>query len=296
MNKGLLIILLIGFSTTIIFAQDSVIIEQKEILSVLTGNSKVSDNYTLKSRYTKEERKTVKSYLSKMIKNLSLEVEEHSYNFKNPYPNKSPKYFEGSNIYTIIKATTSSDEYVILGAHFDSVQDCPGANDNATGVALVYSVAKKLAVLKKRNKNVLIIFFDQEEWGLIGSRAFSEYIKNKNLNVHSVHTIDQMGWDEDGDRAIELELPTTALKNLYAKEAKKMNIPVYTTEVNSTDHQAFRERGFKAVGITEEYENHDTTPFYHSTGDIYQTVNFEYLTSTTNLVFTVLKNLITKID
>ncbi|MBQ4818999.1 M28 family peptidase [Aquimarina sp. MMG016] len=291
MNKAILTLLFFSSNIINVFCQNTLIEEQKEIVSILTGETKYQGN-TLESRYTEEERKIVRTYLNEKIKNLSLEVKEHSYTFKNPYPDRQPESFNGENTYTIIPSTTNSNEFIILGAHFDSVQNCPGANDNATGVAMAYSIAKKINEVSKRDKSIILVFFDQEEWGLIGSRAFAEYIKKEGFNIHSVHTIDQMGWDEDNDKAIELELPTRELEKIYTTQAEKFNIPIYVTEVNSTDHQAFREVGFKAIGITEEYEHNDTTPFYHSHKDTYETINFEYLASSTELVYNVLKSIV----
>ena len=45
--------------------------------------------------------------------------------------------------------------------------------------------------------------------------------------------------------------------------------------------------GYPAVGITEEYRNKDTTPHIHRPGDTLETVNFDYLASTTTLMVEV---------
>ena len=42
----------------------------------------------------------------------------------------------GANVYTILPATEPSNDYIVTGAHYDSPEDSPGANDNATGCAL----------------------------------------------------------------------------------------------------------------------------------------------------------------
>ena len=70
-----------------------------------------------------------------------------------------------------------------------------------------------------------------------------------------------------------------------------MKIPLLITPESGSDHSAFRKLGFKAVGITEEYRNKDTTPYIHRPGDTYETVNFDYLASTTRLLVEVMKML-----
>lgn len=262
--------------------------EQTTIISGLTGASKIGNNKALKHRWDIQSRSIARNYLANWIEKTGLKIQEHPYTIYSWF-----KKIKGTNIYSIIPATNSSDEYIILGAHFDSVKNSPGANDNATGCAMLYGLSKKVTALKTRTKNVIVVFFDQEEIGCIGSLAFAKFIKNKKYNVHSVHTIDQMGWDKDKDQNIEIELPTPTLKAIYEKHAKLLGVSALTTKVTSSDHRQFRASGFNAVGITEEYKNRDTTPHYHRSTDTFDTVNFEYLSFATGLVYNVIEELIT---
>jgi Zn-dependent M28 family amino/carboxypeptidase len=67
---------------------------------------------------------------------------------------------------------------VVLGAHYDHVgvqkgKIYPGAEDNASGTALVLQVATALATDRRElGRSVLVLFFGSEELGLIGSKAF----------------------------------------------------------------------------------------------------------------------------
>ena len=267
--------------------------EQKEILAGLTGKTSIKNNKPINDRYSQKNRTIARDFLGNWIQKLKLNLEEHPYKIDITRKGVTKNYV-GENIYTVIPATTKSDEYIIIGAHFDSVRNCPGANDNATGCALVYGIAKQIANLKTRKKNVLVAYFDQEELGLVGSQAFTKFIKEKKLNVHSVHTVDQMGWDNDKDRNIEIEIPTPFLKSIYQKHAKKLGVSAFVTPEAGSDHRAFRNGGYNAVGITEEYRNKDTTPHYHKNTDTYETINFEYLSFSTNLVYNVIKELVSK--
>lgn len=269
---------------------------QKEIVGKLSGNQTIDGSVKLKSRFTKKDKTLVRKYLKGLIENLDMEAKEHHFIAQERSPNVPIDFYRGSNIYTTLSSTIESNEHIVLGAHFDSVENCPGANDNATGVAMIYSLLSNLKNLKVRNMNVMVIFFDDEEKGLIGSDAFAKMLKKENYNIHSVHTVDQMGWDKDGDRAIELELPTGYLKNKYSKIAKIHNIPIHISDVDYTDHKSFRNLGYNAIGLTEEYKNKDTTPHYHAASDAYDTINFDYLLSTTNLMYSTIKELVTEIE
>lgn len=259
-------------------------VQQREIISKLTGNEAFENGDTIKDRNTETEKVKVRTYLKRLISLLSLTPLEHNYVAGNG----------GTNIYATLQATTNSTEYIIVGAHYDAIDGSPSANDNATGVALIFGLIKNLKKVPIRNKNLMFVFFDDEEIGLVGSGQFANKIMQDSLNVHSVHTVDQMGWDNDGDRAIELELPTDTLKAKYEAAALEFNIPIHITNISSTDHRSFRSRGFKAIGLTEEYVNGDTTPYCHQSGDTYATVNFEYLLSSTNLMSKVITNLVTE--
>lgn len=245
--------------------------EQKDIIARLTGHVFITDTIKIKDRSSSDNKKLCVKYLSSLLENYCKKVSVQSYSST------------GNNVSGIIPSTTGSSDYIIIGAHYDGVRGCPGANDNATGVALIYSVGKYISKLQIRKYNTIIVFFDEEERGLVGSRAFAAKVRSDSLKVHSVHTVDQMGWDNDGDKGIELELPSESLKEVYLKVAaeNKISFPIHITKVGSTDHSSFRKLGYNATGITEEYFNGDTTPHYHKPTDGFSTVNFEYLQSTT---------------
>jgi hypothetical protein len=99
-----------------------------------------------------------------------------------------------------------------------------------------------------------------------------------------VHTVDQIGWDNDNDRRFELEFPTSVLEAEYRAAAAIVGVPVTVTSTQGTDHEPFRDRGMPAIGLTEEYVGGDTSPYRHMTGDTAATVKQSYLLLGTKLV------------
>jgi len=257
---------------------------EREIVAKLSGQAEIEPGLKLANRFAPENKKAARAFLERTWKRLGLEVQKQDYSA------------EGQNLFALLPATVPSDEYIVIGAHYDSVRNSPGANDNATGTALVTAAAAELARTTPRIRNILFVLFDEEERGLRGSRAFAQKMKDENRKVHSVHTVDQMGWDKDGDRAIELELPYDGAVALYEAAAKAMPapIPILVTKEAGSDHSAFRRLGFAAVGLTEEYRNKDTTPYIHKPTDTFETVQFEFLKSTTDLAVRVWKGLLRK--
>jgi aminopeptidase YwaD len=59
---------------------------------------------------------------------------------------------------------------IIIGGHFDSVPGSPGANDNASGTAVILEMARRLP--ENLRKQIWFVSFDAEEDGLVGSAAF----------------------------------------------------------------------------------------------------------------------------
>ncbi|MCP4724938.1 MAG: M28 family peptidase, partial [bacterium] len=100
-------------------------------MSDLTGNTPIKGT-RLSDRYSLENKKVSRDYLYDELEALGLKPERHEYKI------------DGENIYAVLRSTVPSEEYIIIGAHYDSVRDCPGANDNGSGVVFVYGTAKKL--------------------------------------------------------------------------------------------------------------------------------------------------------
>lgn len=193
-------------------------------------------------------------------------------------------YGEGADVIGRLPATTPSELWILVGAHFDTVSQSPGADDNATGVVSVLATARALADLPCRDHNVMFVLFDQEEIGLVGSTALAGHLFQTGVDLVAAHTIDQVGWDGDGDRRFEIEQPSTGLWTAYQASAAAIGVPVVRTTSGATDHEAFRERGFAAVGVTEEFVSGDTTPHYHRPTDTIATVDLAYTALAVRLV------------
>ena len=214
-------------------------------------------------RQTSAQRQTARTYLSQQLTAMGWTAQ-------------TQMYAGGINVYATIPATMGgTGKEVIVGAHFDTVAGSPGANDNASGTVVVLAIARYLVDTPCRTAPVTVVLFDQEEPGLFGSRAFAQ--TKLPANVRAVHTVDQVAWDQDGDHKFELESPTPTLEAEWRAAAQVVGVPVAATTTQGTDHEAFRDRGFAAIGLTEEYVGGDTSPYRHTAQDTAATVNADYL-------------------
>jgi acetylornithine deacetylase/succinyl-diaminopimelate desuccinylase-like protein len=66
----------------------------------------------------------------------------------------------------------STDSYITLMAHYDSVPMSPGAGDDGAGVAAILESARALVLEAPFENSIMLLFTDAEEMGLIGAEGF----------------------------------------------------------------------------------------------------------------------------
>ncbi|KAF0124922.1 MAG: peptidase M28 [Elusimicrobia bacterium] len=102
------------------------------------------------------------------------------------------------NIAGLVRGATLPDETVIVAAHYDHLAPAdgntfPGANDNASGVAMLLELARHYAA-SPPERSVLFIAFDGEEDGRLGSKAFVKTLGEKRLaQLNAVVNLDTVG-------------------------------------------------------------------------------------------------------
>jgi hypothetical protein len=113
----------------------------------------------------------------------------------------SDKDFLGRNVAAILPGSDPKlkDEWICLSAHFDHLGVIngllyPGADDNATGVAMLIEVAERLSLFKQKPKRtIFFVSFDLEEVGLIGSKYFASHPPLDISKLKAFMTADMLG-------------------------------------------------------------------------------------------------------
>jgi Iap family predicted aminopeptidase len=194
----------------------------------------------------------------------------------------------GHPIYNILATRGAESPKIFLGAHYDTrmvadndpdeskrSQPVPGANDGASGVAVLLELARSLPA---DTVPVWLVFFDTEDNGridgwdwILGSRAFAEEIA---VRPEAVVIVDMIGdadlniyLEKNSDVAIRTEIWSSAEKLGYGN--KFINVEKYSME---DDHTPFLEAGIPAVDIIDfDY------PYWHTTQDTADKVSAESL-------------------
>lgn len=110
-------------------------------------------------RHTLDQRKRARALIGHALTEMGYRPDLHG-------------YATGVNIIAERPGTDPRAKAVLVGAHFDSVKGTPGADDNASGVAVALEVARQLKDVSTL-RPLRVVFFDEEERGLIGSGRYA---------------------------------------------------------------------------------------------------------------------------
>jgi aminopeptidase YwaD len=186
-----------------------------------------------------------------------------------------------ANVVATARGTTRPDEVVVVGAHFDSVPGSPGANDNASGVAVVLEAARVLAGAPLA-RSVQFVLFSAEEVGLHGSAAF---VSARRAGVVAMVNLDMVGWGDRlmvGDGSGRDDGPVgTALET-----ARRLGIEVTRFRATASDHTSF-----ERVGVPVVFLHRGVDPSYHRPTDVPANVEPRHLEETARLVVALVQEL-----
>jgi Zn-dependent M28 family amino/carboxypeptidase len=113
-------------------------------------------------------------------------------------------YATGLNVIGTRLGTSLPDEKVVVSAHYDSVTNCAGADDNASGVAGVLEAARVLAV-RPSARTLVVACWDEEERGLIGSRAWVQREVGTGSVVTANYVFEMIGYRSSEPNSQELD-------------------------------------------------------------------------------------------
>lgn len=170
--------------------------------------------------------------------------------------NKALSNFKTSNVCGIIRGTRKPDSLIVITAHYDHLGGMgtetffPGANDNASGIALLLNLAKHYAK-NPPSYSMVFICFSGEEAGLIGSKFFTEHPLIDLSKIRFLVNIDLAGTGDDGITVVNA--------SVFQKEfslVKEINTQYsYLTQIKSrgkaanSDHYWFTEKGVPSFFI-----------------------------------------------
>ena len=140
----------------------------------------------------------------------------------------------------------SGDDVVVVGAHYDTVSNTVGANDNGSGMAVVLLLAKELASSSPES-TIRFIFFGSEETGLHGSNHYVNSLsKTERGKIKAMLNLDVVGTGSHMTISGEINLQNLALQ-VAARDA--LNVKVQHLRRGTSDHSSFSNAGIPAMLI-----------------------------------------------
>ncbi len=193
---------------------------------------------------------------------------------------------------TLEGVNETSNEIYIICAHYDTVHDSPGADDDGSGVAAVLAAAYLMSQYQF-NHTIRFVAFSGEEQGLLGSHKYAEEAEANDDNIIAVLNADMIGFaisEEDGNnlKIYENEASewvtdfTILIGEKYYDYIELTLIPSGYTW--GSDHYSFWEYGYDAIF----YHEYEFNWYYHSPDDTIENMNMSYTIKSTKVIIATL--------
>ena len=211
------------------------------------------------------------------------------------------------NLEAVLGGTSLAEEIVLIGAHYDTVSESPGANDNASGVAALLEIARLLAA-KPLARSVRFVAFVNEEapffytWKM-GSHRYARRAHERGDNITAMLSLETIGYYSDANGSQQYPNPVYAwlypstgnfigfVGNLASRKLVRQCLGAFRRHsafpsegiaapgrmmgIHWSDHWSFWQEGYAAVMVT------DTAlfryPHYHASTDLPDRIDYERL-------------------
>jgi Zn-dependent M28 family amino/carboxypeptidase len=219
------------------------------------------------------------------------EVEEH------PFREGSKA---GTNLILRLPGRNPRLDPLLVGAHYDGPFNSIGADDNASGVAALLELARRWAI-DPPTRPVWIVAFDQEEWGMLGSRALARELRAAGQPLRLMLSLEMLAYT-----SAEQAYPIPAMRRIYGERGDFIALianagaawllpglvramgrhvptkvlPVFDRgrslpDVRLSDHSPFWDEGYNALMVTDT--SFMRNPNYHQMSDTIETLDLPFL-------------------
>jgi hypothetical protein len=208
------------------------------------------------------EHAVVENYILSALRQIGLTPEVQQATEKDKWM-EMPFHLE--NIAAVLKGSASGKS-VLLVAHYDSVSAGPGASDDGAAVATLLETARMLKAQAPFKRDIVFLFTDGEELGLLGAKAFVEenpLAKNIGLvlNFEARGTGGQVILFETSDQ--NSWLIDNVSKAASHPVANSLSYEIYKRLPNDTDLTVFKHAGFPGLNFAFI----QNVRYYHTAGD-----------------------------
>jgi hypothetical protein len=227
-----------------------------------------------------------------------------------------------ANIEAELRGATKPDEIVVIGAHYDSIDEAPGADDNASGVAALLALARTFAH-ERPARTLRFVAFANEEPPYFQSESMGSYVyarrsRERGEKIVAMISLESIGYfrDEEGSQqypsgvgwlypsrgnfvAFVGNLGSRSLVRRACETFRRSAtvaseggaLPSTLPGVGWSDQWSFWQHGYDAIMVTDTaiFRN----PNYHTPRDTPETLDYDRLARVTDGMTTVVRDLCT---
>ncbi|MGF6782207.1 M28 family peptidase [Paraburkholderia sp. GAS334] len=215
-----------------------------------------------------------------------------------------------ANIEVALEGCVQSDEIIVLGAHYDTVRNSPGADDNASGVAALLEIAGMLQSLSPRYTVRCVAFVNEEApfffRGDMGSLRYARAARLRGDRIRLMLSLEMLGYyrDEPGTQryppllryfypacgnfigfvsnlrsARQLRWFVDAFQASSDFPLEAAALPWWVPGVALSDHSSFWRHGYPAAMVTDTA--YLRNPHYHTAHDVPATLDYGCMAAVT---------------
>lgn len=261
-----------------------------------------------------QELKQAAEYIARQLEDAGFVVQRQEYDVEG---------IACENLEVEILGTSVPDEIVVIGAHYDSVADCPAANDNASGVAAVIRLARAFSASCPQRTLRFVAFVNEEapyaHTDKMGSWVYARGCRKRQENVIAMLTLETIGCYSDlkGSQQypplLDWLYPSTGNfiafigNTRYSRLVRQVlrtfrenerfpsqggALPEAVSDIGRSDHWPFWQEGYPALMVT------DTAPFryqhYHTPEDTVDKIDFEKMARVVRGLESVTRDLVAR--
>jgi len=212
-----------------------------------------------------------------------------------------------------------SSEILVVGAHYDTAGEQPGADDNASGVAGLLEIGRLLAQDKLGSRVMLAAYTLEEPPNFrtehMGSTVHARSLKENGVSVKLMISLEMIGYFSENKNSQSFPIPFLRLfypsqgnfilvvDRLFSNQARglkkwmsavsevpvySINAPAFIPGVDFSDHQSFWKYGYPAVMVTDTafYRN----AAYHSLRDTADRLDYRKMAQVVYGVYSYIKH------
>ena len=216
--------------------------------------------------------------------------------------------FQGEHNNVVGSWTENWEDSILIGGHYDGPTNSPGADDNGSALAVLIALAEQLKDHKP--KNVVLVAFNGEEYGMIGSKDFAAHHQ-----VSKAVILEMVGYysTEPGSQTMPAGFPKVdrgdflsivgnhnsekigkslllqASESALSLPLKEIKVPFGLENkleslgnITRSDHSAFWDKGIPAVMLTDTAEFRNAN--YHQATDTPDTLDYHAMAEVVRLL------------